>query len=179
MKHVQNRGMILLVVLLVMGLMAMILISSMRAFFLYKHMNQSFELRGNILAQMENTGMEQLNRWIISGEDSCVVSKLGHNVVMDYVLSKGCWAADNQIKLMYLIDDLGVIPCEQIIEGNKIFSVKHGLITVFTTSAPKLGLQIRIAFAIPLESEICAQPRVYKRMAGVISWRLIEDYDEH
>ena len=179
MIHIKQQGMVLLTVLLVLGMMSLLLLSNMQSFFLYDKMTKAFETQENLLARLDNIGMEQLILWGGGGTNNCVVRNLGLNTVMDHILINGCSVGHSSDKLIYLIDDLGRFACEQIMLGTQTFGVKQGVITVVTTDAQRIGLQIRMAFAVPLTAEICHSKTMRQRLAGVMSWRLIEDYDGH
>ncbi len=179
MIRLKHQGMVLLTVLLVLGLMALLLLNNLQSFFLYEKMTQAFETQDNLISQLENTGIEQLSLWGRSGGDNCVVQNLGLNTAIDHVLSRGCRISSGSIDFMYLISDLGVMPCEQIKIGSMVFGSKQGVITLATAGAPWLGLQIRMAFTVPLVGEACQSTTIHQRLAGVMSWRLTEGSDGH
>jgi len=175
----KQKGMVLLTVLLVLGLMSMLLLANMQSLFLYDKLTQAFELKDKVIEQLEKNALEKLIRWGRGGDSDCVVRDLGPNKVMDYIMTNGCLLDGSLTRLKYLISDLGVMSDHQITLGTRVFGVKQGLITVITTGAPTIGVQLRMAFTVPLDATIYAQKLVHPMLEGVMSWRLIEDSNEY
>ena len=178
MNCLKQQGMVLLTVLMALGLMAMLLMANMQSLFLYDKLLQAFELKDQVIEQLEKTARDKLILWGKFPGHDCLVRDLGPNLVINYMFTHGCMIESSSIKLRYLIDDLGLIPGVHVTQDKKIFPVKQGLITVVTADNHRLGVQIRMAFIAPL-LEMSQQTPTHPMALGVMSWRLIEDYDEH
>ena len=161
----RHRGFILLTTLMMMMTMLVLVLSLMQlALVSIKALNQ------NTHNHRTFRHMEQIATQLDIHDSSCVVEAQDANQLMALVLAhSGCLIRDDGSDYRYLIADLGILPCLQIMQSGTLYSSHHWLLTLFSESAPEMILQIRLARPVKFTS--CNLKYAHFIQPGVISWR--------
>ena len=145
----------------------MLVLSTLQTVFLYGKLRNQVELHHDALYRLEVAAEK------ISVEKSpldCLIPLIDPNKIIDQLLqNRGCLMTDDGRQYVYMVGDLGVYPCLQILSGSKLLSSHHWLVSIRSGPPRQAILQLRIAK--PVELILCgfSEPRQINR--GVISWR--------
>ena len=146
-----------------------LVLTLMQAVFLYIKISNQEATKHEALYQLEAVAHRLIRA---ENDPNCVVTEESPNQIVDLLLhNQGCSFNDNNRQYYYMIDDLGLYPCLQIVVGKKIYSSHHWLISAATAPPQQSILQLRIAK--PARAIICDLVEARQINRGVISWRYL------
>ena len=165
----RQGGMVLLTTIIMIVLLTMLVLTLMQAVFLYIKVSNQVVIKHEALYQLEAVA----HRLMVANTDlDCMVSEEEPNQVVDLLLhDKGCSLIDNNRQYYYVIDDLGLYPCLQIVTEKKIYSSHLWLVT--TATAPPRQDIIQLRIARPDKEITCDVFNARQINKGVISWRYL------
>ena len=163
----QQSGVVLLTTIMMIVVLTLLVLSLMQGVLLYIKGNNQIEVNHQTLYQMEAVA----NQLDLTNE-ACVVKDKTPNQLMSMVSSQqGCRFVDGDRDYLYLLEDLGLFPCLQILRNETPQGSHHWLMTLARTKPPHLVLQWRVA--APAKTQVCELGAVHTIHQGVISWRKI------
>lgn len=170
-----QRGYILLTTLLMIGILTILVLSLMQSVYLDFKMSNQLTMNHQAFYQLESVAKKITNHISEYASQPCVIQEWDPNRV-DTVLIRqhGCAISDMQQTELkqtyrYIISDLGVYPCLEIVLDDIRYSSHHWLISIMSERLPTYFLQIRTATIEQLRA--CELPNVRKISSGVMSWR--------
>lgn len=158
--------MILITVMVFMALISLLIATLLQQVLLYAQtVNQMIERQQNFY-QLEDFA----NRLIQAPfEMDCIVNYMDPNQIIKLILEgQGCMHKDNKKSYLYILDDLGLFPCLQILHQGNAYASQQWLLTVATSADL---IQVRIAKAVPTRA--CGGP-VHLIKQGILSWRYLK-----
>ena len=161
--------MVLLTTIIMIVILTMLVLTLMQAVFLYITVSNQVVIKHEALYQLE-AAAHQLMR--IKKDPNCMVTDEDPNQVVDRLLhNQGCLFKDNNHLYYYVIDDLGLYPCLQMVFGQKKYSSHHWLISAASAPPRQDVLQLRIAE--PVRAIYCDFSAARQINRGMISWRYL------
>ncbi len=161
--------MVLLTTSIMIAILTMLVLTLMQAVFLYIKVGNQVVIKHEALYQLEAAAHKLI---MANDEPNCMVTDEDPNQIVDLLLhNHGCLLSDNHRQYYYVIDDLGLYPCLQIVYRKKIYSSHHWLISVATAPPRQDILQLRIAK--PVRAMRCDFFEDRQINRGVISWRYL------
>lgn len=165
----QESGMVLLTTIIMIVILTMLVLTLMQTVCLYIKISNQVVIRHETLYQLE-AAAHQLIR--VKNDPNCMVTDEDLNQVVDWLLHKrGCSFKDNNHQYHYVIDDLGLYPCLQIVFGKQKYSSHHWLISIASEPPRQDILQLRVTE--PVRAISCDVSSVHQINSGVISWRYL------
>ena len=150
-------------------ILTMLVLTLMKAVFLNIKVDNQVVIKHEALYQLEAVAHKLINAPI---DPNCLVIIDDPNQALDLLLHHGgCSLIDHNRQYYYVVDDLGLYPCLQIISGKKIDSSHHWLINVATAPPRQEILQLRIAK--PVQAMACDFFEARQIHQRVISWRYL------
>jgi len=153
-------------------ILTMLVLSLMQAVFLYFKVSNQVVKKHEELYQLEAVAYKlAIAKQELLNAD-CILTDTDPNQVVDMLLhNSGCSLIDNNRQYYYLIDNLGLYPCLQILSDKKIYSSHHWLISVATPPPRQTVLQLRVTE--PARPITCELSEMHQIDRGVISWRYL------
>ena len=103
----------------------------------------------------------------------CTVQGKNPNQLIQMLLNhRGCIRVDGTRRFAYVIEDLGLFPCLQVMVDATGQGSHHWLVTIAALESPQMVLQMRIAK--PEATLICKLLPVNQIPSGIVSWRRLE-----
>jgi hypothetical protein len=160
--------MILLTTIVMIIVLTMLVLTLMQAVFLYIKVSNQVVSKHEALYQLEAVAHKLI---MLKNDPNCIITEGDPNQMIDLLQhNRGCSFDDNQRHYRYVVDDLGLFPCLQIVSGKKKYSTHHWLITVAAVGGQDI-LQLRIAKqARELTCNFLEERQIHQ---GVISWRQV------
>lgn len=167
----KQRGIILFTVLLILGILAMLLLSQMQMMLLYYRFNNQLIKRHALLRLLESEAFllikkEQWQPACIRASDQAneVIEALKHN--------QGCELQFEQDSYLMLIENIGTLACVQAIIDNKLYSTQHWRISLMAKETRQV-MQLRIAKLVDLIP--CDSNNINIIRPGLLSWRYLQN----
>lgn len=162
---IKEKGMVLLMTITTLSILTLFILSLLQGVLLYVKANNQLSKRHQMFYQLEQVA-NQLQKTI---DPQCLVSgKNANELIVLLQHQRGCKKKVKHQSYVYLIEDLGIYPCIQIVSSKQKNSSHHWLFTIAIEKPIFEVLQRRIAQAAPFES--CeGTPSIISE--GVISWR--------
>jgi len=161
----KEKGMVLLMTIIILSILTLFILSLLQGSLLYVQANNQLLKRHQGFYQLEQVA-NQLKKTI---DPLCFVSGKNANELITLLQhERGCKKEVKHRSYVYLIEDLGIYPCIQIVSSEQKNSSHHWLLTIAIKKPNFEVLQFRIAEAAPFES--CdGAPSIISD--GVMSWR--------
>ena len=164
MKH-QQGGMVLLTTIMMIVILTMLVLSLLQSVFLYIKSSNLVMANHQVFHQMED-----LANTLDLTNAACVVRDKNPNQLVDMLsANQGCVMVEGRRQYRYVLEELGLYPCLQILMDGTLYGSQHWLVTLASMQPPNMILQLRMAR--PAETHACelsTMPRIY---SGVVSWR--------
>ena len=170
--NTRQIGVVLLTTIIMIVVITMLVLTLMHSVFLYFKISNQVVRRHEILYQLEAVAhkLAAANNELTPSD--CILTETDPNQMIDMLLhNNGCSLTDTNRQYYYLLDDLGLYPCLQILLGNKVYSSHHWLISVATPPPQQTILQLRVAK--PFREMACDLFEERRISNGVISWRYL------
>lgn len=162
-------------------LLATSLLAQLQLLFLYTKSLNNLILKDEVSNKLETAALKlsNISTSKLFNKSSCMITKLNSTTPLAYLakINSACSLKENQIKIFYLIEDLGAFDCLIIRRKDKNYSSNHWRLTLMTES--KLSkthyvfLQLRMAAAqSTLNCQLNTSFRKIK--PGIISWSYLE-----
>ncbi|MCW8385990.1 type II secretion system protein [Fluoribacter dumoffii] len=167
----KNKGFILLITLLVIGVIGLLILTSMQHILLYyKAINKQEESHRNFY-HMESVALQLLHQH--SFNPGCVVRTDAANaVIYDLLIQKGCSLTSDRIHYRYFIEDLGIFPCLTARFKGRKSATHHQRITIAPVEDGAYGPVLQIRF-IQKGRIIPCLAKEHLISLGVSSWRYL------
>lgn len=162
-----QRGIILLTTMMMIGILTLLVLSLMQGVFLYIKSSHQVMTNHQVFRQMEimSTQLKLTNT-------DCMAQDKSPNQLVDMLLAKqGCIMTDGTYQYRYVVEEVGLYPCLQLVVDGELKNSHHWLVTVASMQLPEWVVQMRIAR--PLGSSTCELAMARQIHSGVISWRKI------
>lgn len=167
MSHKQG-GIVLLTTMMMLVIVTLLVLSLMQGVFLYIKSSHQIMRHHEVFRQMESMATKlNLTR------AACVVQDKNPNQLIDMLeANQGCITGDGAYQ--YIVDDLGLYPCLQLVVDGVVQGSHHWLVTLAGMKPPKLVLQLRMVE--PSDASTCELGMANQIHSGVISWRKITGF---
>ncbi|HHY0701637.1 TPA: type II secretion system protein [Legionella anisa] len=168
----KNQGFILFITLLIIGVISLLILTSMQHVLLYyKTINKQEVLHQNFY-QLEGVALRLLHQHTTLNSDCVIRSDSANQVIHNLLEHKGCSLKSGLTQYKYYIEDLGEFPCLVVRYKGRKSASHHQRVTVapFEEGSPVSLLQIRLISsgrAIPCLATEHVTP------LGVSSWRYL------
>ncbi len=168
----KNKGFILLVTLIILGVISLLILTSMQHVLLYyKAINRQEILHRNFY-QLEDVALQLLHQRTALHQNCVVRSDSANQVMHNLLHHKGCSLVNGLIQYKYYIEDLGEFPCLVVHHKGRKSATRHQRITIVPIEEgfPVSLLQVRFISAgraIPCFAKEHSIP------LGVSSWRYL------
>lgn len=165
------RGYILFTTLLMMSIVSILVLSLMQAVYLDFKMSNQFIANHEAFYQLEKMGKNMMQTSHMDVSQPCVIRELDANQIDTTRLQRqGCKIEDDKQVFHYIISDLGLYPCLEIMVGETKYSSHHWLMSIMSDRLSKQLLQIRVA--LPEQAVVCESYTPHRTSSGIISWRV-------
>lgn len=164
----KQKGFVILITTMMLSILTMLILSLMQSVFLYIKVSNQVLIKHELLYQLEAVAQQ-----IVKADYSldCLLREENPNNIIELLLQKqGCLFAWENKKYYYLINDLGLFPCLQMMSSNQVSSTHHWLVTVSSPPQQEI-LQLRVAK--PAKAIACDFDKIRLINNGVISWRYL------
>lgn len=159
----QQDGIVLLTTMMMLVILSLLVLSLMQSVFLYIKSSRQIIENHQLFHQMEVLA-NQLDA------TACIVENKDPNQLIDLLShDQGCLIEEKGHWYQYVIEDMGVYSCLQIMVNAAPQGSHHWLITLVSMQSPRILLQLRIAR--PAETTTCDVSLAHSIASGVISWR--------
>ncbi|MCW8471717.1 type II secretion system protein [Fluoribacter gormanii] len=165
-----NKGFILLVTLLIIGVISLLILTSMQHTLLYyKAINKQEMLHQNFY-QLEDVTLQLLHQHQAFNHDCLVRSDSANQAIHHLLHQKGCSLISGLTKYKYYIEDLGEFPCLVVRYKGRKSATHHQRVTVvpMEDGVPASLLQVRFISAGRVLPCLAKERTV---SLGVSSWR--------
>ncbi|MDP3705800.1 MAG: hypothetical protein Q8R24_07800 [Legionellaceae bacterium] len=168
-----QRGYILLTTLLMMGIVTILVLSLMQGVYLDLKMSNQLTKTHDEFYQLESSAQKIKNHMSAYTLRPCVIHEWDPNRIDAALLrQQGCRLNDSQTESQrYIISDLGIFPCLEIILEDVGYASHHWLISIMSERRPSYLLQLRTAVPEPESLATCELAQKRSIRAGMISWR--------
>ncbi len=158
-------GMVLLTTMMMIGILTMLILTLMQGVLLYIKANNQIVSNHRLFHQMEAT-VHKLNLH----DPACTVQDKNPNELFALLAAhQGCKITDGTRQYAYLLGDLGLFPCLQMVLDEARHGSRQVLVTMASMQPPNLALQLRIALLA--ETAECGLSISHQIHPGVMSWR--------
>ncbi|WP_454781135.1 type II secretion system protein [Legionella sp. WA2022007384] len=167
-----NKGFILLVTLLIIGVISLLALTSMQHVLLYYKAINKQELFHQNFYQLEDVTSQLLHQHQTFNQDCLVHSDSANQAIHHLLHQKGCSLVSGSSQYKYFIEDLGEFPCLVVRQKGRTSATHHQRVTVVSIEdgAPASLLQIRF---INTGGVIPCLAKERSVSLGVSSWRYL------
>ena len=167
-----SKGFILLVTLLIVGVISLLVLTSMQHVLLYYKAINKQELLHQNFYQLEDVTLQLLHQHQVFNQDCLVRSDSANQAIHHLLHQKGCALVSGSTQYKYFIEDLGEFPCLVVRHKGRKSATHHQRITVapIEDGAPASLLQIRF---ISAGRVIPCFAKEHSVSLGVSSWRYL------
>ncbi len=162
--RVRSQGMVLFTTLMMLTLVALMVLSVMRAVLLLEKINQQLMSTHQAFYELEAAGETIVDKASETGLSSCVRRE-------DTPETKACQLTQGGNSYRYWVVDEGLFPCLRIQSGETTSASHHWAIRVKREKTAQAVLQLRVVTAEP--SLACESPVQALIAKGVTSWRYL------
>lgn len=167
----RQRGIVLLTTMMILVIVTLLILSLMQGVFLYIKSSHQIMRHHEVFRQMEIMATTRNLR----SNAACVVQDKNPNQLVDMLsANQGCIIGEGPHQYRYIVDDLGLYPCLQLVVDEVVQGSHHWLVTLASMKPPKLVLQLRMVE--PAEASKCELGMARQIHSGVISWRKINGF---
>ncbi|MBA3537603.1 MAG: hypothetical protein H0T84_13515 [Tatlockia sp.] len=168
----KQAGLVLLTTIMVIGLLALLTLSQLQILLLdFKAISMASKKKQDFWT-LETAANTVLRNIALEGQESCLLSEKDPDVVINLLKNKkGCPLIHEKQPFYYLIEDLGVFPCLQVLIDNKIYSTRHFRLSIHSAEKHAAILQLRHARIEKLV--ICDNNEPKQSKLGLQSWRYL------
>ena len=165
-----SKGFVLFTTILMLAMLTLLVLSLMQAVLLYVKAGNQLTKRHQAFYQLE-TAAHLLRFSHLAHQDAqCIVAeKLADQVIERLKHQHGCEKVIENQAYLYLIEDLGIEPCLQVIAHDVPFSTRHWRLTLGAEGENHDYLQIRVAELTGHRP--CLNQQVLQIRPGLVSWR--------
>ncbi|QMT60683.1 type II secretion system protein [Legionella sp. PC997] len=167
-----NKGFILLITLLIIGVISILALTSMQHILLYYKAINKQEMLHQSFYQLEDVTLQLLHQPQAFNQDCLVRSDSANQAIHHLLHQKGCSLMSGLTQYKYYIEDLGEFPCLVAREKGRKFATHHQRVTVvpIEDGSPVSLLQIRVISAGRVIPCLAKERSI---SLGVSSWRYL------
>ncbi len=168
----KNQGFILLVTLLIIGVISLLVLTSMQHVLLYYKATNKQEVLHQSFYQLEDVALRLLYQHTSLNSNCVVRSDAANQVIHHFLEDKGCSLKSGLTQYKYYIEDLGEFPCLVVRHKGRKSASHHQRVTVvpFEEGVPVSLLQIRFISAGRVIPCLLEEHAI---SLGVSSWRYL------
>ncbi|WP_392536862.1 type II secretion system protein [Legionella sp. 227] len=168
----QDKGFILLVTMLIMGVIGLLILTSMQHTLLYYKAINKHEVVHQNFYQLEDVALQLLHQHTDLPQD-CVIHTDSANQVTHHLLhNKGCSLIIGETQYKYYIEDLGEFPCLRAYYRGRNTATHHQRVTVVPVENGTPGALLQIRFISGGRVVPCLA-KEHSISLGVSSWRYL------
>ncbi len=169
----QQSGMVLLTTMMMIVILTLLVLSLMQGVFLYIKSCNQVMANHHVFHQMEG-----IANTLDLANAACVVWDKNPNQLVDMLLAnQGCVVVDGTRQYRYVLEDLGLYPCLQILMDEFMHGSHHWLVTLASMQPPNIILQMRMAR--PFVTDRCESSSSQRIYSGIVSWRKLGGLDRN
>lgn len=162
-----QTGFVLMTTVLMIAMLTVLIVSSMKALWLYVKASHQVVRTHDLFQKMERFASQ-----VDVTHSTCTISDKTPNQLLEWLSTHaGCTVHDNGDDYRYLVGDSGDYPCLHIIQSGTHHSSHHWILTVTSPDLKEVFLQIRMA--LPTKKLSCEPESIRVIRTGVLSWRKI------
>ncbi len=160
-----QSGFVLVTTMMMLAVLTLLILSVMQGGLLYIKSGNQIVMNHRLFYQMERIA----NRLDLTTTHCMVQGKNPNQLIQMLLNHQGCIHADGSHRFAYVIEDLGLFPCLQVMVDEAGQGSHHWLVTIVALEPPQMVLQMRIAK--PEATLICSLLPVNQISSGIVSWR--------
>ncbi|MCW8407882.1 type II secretion system protein [Legionella sp. PATHC035] len=168
----QDKGFILLVTMLIMGVIGLLILTSMQhTLMYYKAINKQEVVHQNFY-QLEDVALQLLRQYSELPQDCVMHTDSANQVTHRLFHHKGCSLNSGKMQYKYYIEDLGEFPCLRAYYRGRNTATHHQRITIAPVENGTPGSFLQIRF-IHRGRIIPCLTKEHSISLGVSSWRYV------
>lgn len=161
----------MLTTLVMTALIAIWILSLLQMVLLLQQANQQLVQQHQAFYRLESQASRLLSLSSIGSWHKCLSRSQDPYQMMAQFNQNGCRLTAGIDSYRYLITDLGVMPCLQIVTGDTLQASHHWLLTIANQDG--MGFQWRVA--TPEKNVLCLDFGTSSQIqAGILSWRYLD-----
>lgn len=170
----KQAGLVLLTTIMLIGLLALLTLSQLQILSLDVKILGLASKKQQDFWTLETAANRLAGSIDFAKQGTCLLSEQAPNVVIDLLKNrKGCVLTHEKQQFYYLLEDLGLFPCLQTQQNNKIYSTRHFRLSIQSAKKGTSILQLRHARITNLLT--CESKEPQQSKLGLLSWRYLSD----
>lgn len=162
-----QTGFVLVTTMMLLAVLTLLILSVMQGLLLYIKSGNQTVMNHRLFYQMEALA----NRLDVTAPFCKVHDKNPNQLIQMLLNHQGCIRVDGSHRFAYVIEDMGLFPCLQVMVDEVGQGSHHWLVTITTLEPSQMVLQIRIAK--PEATLICSLLPAKQIPSGIVSWRTL------